>query len=271
MAKSKGLTAKTADRHFLYQAAVQDSESETERIIEIFKKIRRRSPMTLREDFCGTAIACASWVKSHRKRTAMGLDLDEDVLAWGRQHNLRPLGDDAKRVTLLTKNVISTTSPKVDLCTAFNFSYCIFKDRKDLIRYFKRVRSSLVDDGVFMMDLYGGTDAGEVLEEARKCKWKGKTFTYVWDQAYFNPIDNHVINHIHFRFPDKSEMKKAFTYDWRLWSPVEVSECLAEAGFTRSRVWWEEEDEDGDGTGVYHPVTEAENQAGWICYIVAER
>ena len=52
--------------------------------------------------------------------------------------------------------------------------------------------------------------------------------------------------HIHFKFPDKTKIKNAFTYNWRLWTMVEIRELLSEAGFANVVVYWEGEDEDGD-------------------------
>src|SRR5262245_46589864 len=98
-------TAKTADKHILYQLAVQTPETEVEFLDTWFKKIRGKKALSLREDFCGTAILCAEWVKSAEQRTATGLDIDRGVLAWGKQHNLAPLGEAQDRITLLRQDV----------------------------------------------------------------------------------------------------------------------------------------------------------------------
>jgi len=50
---------------------------------------------------------------------------------------------------------------------ALNFSYCIFKTRDRLRDYFKAVRTSLKKDGLFVLDLYGGTEAIEAKLEPR--------------------------------------------------------------------------------------------------------
>jgi hypothetical protein len=92
-------------------------------------------------------------------------------------------------------------------------------------------------------------------------------FTYVWDQDQFDPITHACTNHIHFEFKDGTKLKKAFTYEWRFWSIVEISELLTEAGFSEVRVYWDraEDGEDED----YRRTTKAENQPGWLAYIVA--
>ena len=66
-------------------------------------------------------------------------------------------------------------------------------------------------------------------------------------------------------------MQKAFTYVWRLWTLPELRELLAEAGFSRSTVYWEDADDDGEGTGVFRPKAHAEQEQAWVAYIVAER
>ena len=81
-ARKSKFTAKTADKHDLYQRSVQDAETEIYFINRAFKKVRGREPLTLREDFCGTALLCGAWVKSLEKRTAQGIDIDPKVLAW---------------------------------------------------------------------------------------------------------------------------------------------------------------------------------------------
>src|SRR5512138_2796465 len=97
--KKPRFTAKTADKHVLYQLAVQATETEVEFLNGWFTKIRGRKPLSLREDFCGTALLCAEWVKSSKQRSATGVDIDRGVLKWGKEHNLTPLGDAQQRIT----------------------------------------------------------------------------------------------------------------------------------------------------------------------------
>ena len=55
--------------------------------------------------------------------------------------------------------MLDVTKPKADLTCAMNFSYCVFKTRRELLEYFRAARASLVDDGLFVMDLHGGSEA----------------------------------------------------------------------------------------------------------------
>jgi hypothetical protein len=77
--------------------------------------------------------------------------------------------------------------------------------------------------------------------------------------------------HIHFKFPDGSKIKKAFTYEWRLWTAPELRELLLEAGFSKATVYWEGEDEDGEGNGEFTPDEKGVADYAWIAYVVAEK
>jgi hypothetical protein len=157
-----------------------------------------------------------------------------------------------------------------------NFSYCIFKTRDALRDYFQVALNGLKDDGILILDLFGGTETIDILEEEREID-EDDDVTYVWDQDYYNPITHEMTCFIHFHFSDGSKINKAFEYNWRLWSIPEIRELLEEAGFSKSRVYWEkyvdsdEDDDELEGTGEYYETEEVENQESWIIYIVAEK
>jgi SAM-dependent methyltransferase len=267
-AKKKPKKADLADRHALYQEAVQDVEAEIDFVDQTYQELRGRKAKLLREDFCGTANTACEWVRRRRGNRAIGVDLDREVLDWGREHNLTALTPaEQKRIDLIEGDVLDTSAEPVDIVLAMNFSYFLFRRRDELREYFRSVRKNLKSDGLLIMDCYGGYDAPKELTEPRDC---GK-FTYIWDQAEFNPITNGMVCHIHFKFPDKSRLKRAFSYHWRLWSLPEITEILEEAGFSQSDVYWEGTDEEtGEGDGIYEPATVGDADPGWICYIVAQ-
>ena len=70
---------------------------------------------------------------------------------------------------------------------------------------------------------------------------------------------------------DGTRIERAFTYEWRLWSAPEIRELLLEAGFSKATVYWEGEDEDGEGNGEFLPDEKGEADLAWIAYIVAEK
>lgn len=269
-AKKPVLTASNADPRKLYEEAVQSVDAEIGFVDRTFRKLRGRTATRLREDFAGSAASACEWVRTRRANTAVAVDLDPDVLEWGRRHNVQALPEEARgRITLMSRDVRDPlpAARGVDIVLAMNFSYWVFKAREDLRGYFRSVRRSLVKDGVLFMDFYGGTDAGNVLRERRRCKG----FTYVWDQAKYNPITGDMHCRIHFEFRDGTVLRNAFEYHWRLWSLPEVRELLAEAGFARSTVYWEGDDGNGGGNGVFRPSTKGEVCRSWIAYLVAEK
>jgi SAM-dependent methyltransferase len=264
--KKPKLTARNADRHVLYQASVQDVASEARFVARTFERVRGRKAVTLREDFCGSALLCAEWVKKSG-RTAVGVDLDPSVLAWGIERNLAPIGEPGNRVRLFEQDVRAKVPGKFDVTVALNFSYFVFRTREDLRGYFASVRRSMAEDGLFFVDLYGGYESMKVMRESTRIRG----FKYVWDQAEVNPIDHSVTNHIHFEFDDGSKLNEAFTYEWRLWTIPELRELLEEAGFSKSTVYWEDANADGEGTGTFRPKERADQEAAFVAYIVAER
>lgn len=267
-AAARGTMAARADRHALYERAVQDTDRDVRFFSRIYRKLRGHDPMTMREDFCGTAALCLSWVKSMPERTAFGVDLSQETMDWGLANRIRPAGEEyASRIALINADVRAVRRPKVDLTCALNFSYFCFKTRAELVEYFRTVRAGLDKDGVFFLDLLGGTEA--VIEGITDNDLGD--FTYRWEQASYNIIDHDFVCHIHFLFPDGSKMLRAFTYEWRLWTVPELRELLAEAGFSKTHFYWEKTDAEGEGTGVFYEPDHVDNQEIWWTYIAAER
>lgn len=261
--------AATADRHYLYQESVQDTEAEIDFVEETWAELRRRPAELLREDFCGTANTACEWVRRSDIHCAIGIDLDTEVLDWGILNNLAQLDEEQQtRISLYEEDVLTAETEPADIVLAMNFSYYLFMDRRDLRAYFESVYGGLVDDGIFFLDAYGGYDAPKNLVEERACDG----FTYIWEQADFNPIDSCMECMIHFGFPDGSRLDRAFSYRWRLWTLPEIRELLYEAGFTDVTIYWEGTDEErNEGNGVYEPAEVGDADPGWVCYIVAQR
>jgi SAM-dependent methyltransferase len=267
--KRKLTAANTADRHHLYQDTVQCVEAEIDFVDDTYKVLRGRRAKILREDFCGTANTACEWVRRRNTNHAIAIDLDEEVLGWGERNNITSLTRaQQKRLELVSGNVMDGAPASVDVVLAMNFSYWIFKERALMKRYFKSVHRALGENGVFFLDAYGGYDSYRVTKD----KQRYDHYTYIWDQAEYNPINGDMTCHIHFHFPDGSKMNKAFSYEWRLWSLPEIQELLAEAGFQNVTVYWQGTDEEsGDGDGEFVPATQGEPDPAWIAYISAEK
>lgn len=265
-------TAKTADPFELYQLSVQSPDDDIVFLNRVYKQLFGRAPRHFREDFCGTALLCATWVARDKRNTAEGFDLDPNALAWGQVHNLEPLGEKAQRVTLHMKDVREPGHKKAEVRVAQNFSYCIFKQREEMLAYFRSVREGLARDGMFALDLYGGYESTAEMEEERRIEGG---FTYVWDQARFLPGSGDYLCHIHFRFRDGTELKKAFSYEWRYWTMPELKDILREAGFSQVMSYFEQgEGKDGEGNGQFlrdDTGKSCRDCAGWIAYMIATR
>ena len=250
---------KPFDKYGLYERSVQRPQFDIDFITRVYRAEHDRLPLALREDFCGTAFISAEWVRSHPRRTALGLDLDAAPLAWGRKFNVAPLGDAARRLTLLQKDVRSVFSPRADVTAAFNFSYCVFMTRPELVDYLRKARRGIKKGGAFMLDGYSGPDSLEPGNEVRNYR----NFIYTWDQRPMDAITGRGIRYIHFKIKGVGKrMERAFTYDWRLWTVTELMDALAEAGFARVDVY----DEKKNG---YRRVSRAEWKDAFIPILVA--
>lgn len=261
--------AAKAERHLLYERAVQCVEAEIDMVDETFETLRGRKAATLREDFCGTANTSCEWVRRRKDNHAWSVDLDSEVLAWGNAHRVKPLKPaQRKRIELVNGDVLTAKTPKVDVILAMNFSYWIFHSREALREYFARARECLSRDGILFLDAYGGSESMSEMEE----ETDHGDFTYVWDQARYNPITGEFNCHIHFKFPDGSKIERAYSYEWRLWTLPEIRELLKEAGFKRVLVHWEGTDPKTDeGNGVFTATEIGEADSAFICYITAEK
>jgi hypothetical protein len=267
----KRTMAEKADKFACYQKSVQTPEHEVEFFEQAYRDAYRKKPYKLREDFCGTFAVCCKWAASDQRRTALGVDICDETLQWGRDHNLAKLTDtQRKRVRLLQQDVRKRNRPPVDVLAAQNFSFWIFKTRQEVIEYFKIARGNLDRQGIMVMDMMGG---GECYEEElvdKRTIVKGKKgFKYHWEQASFNPVTSDASFSISFKFADGSKLKRAFEYHWRFWTIPEVREMLEEAGFSESHVYWENEEEDDDEFGNWERGEDAPSNPSWISYIVA--
>jgi SAM-dependent methyltransferase len=263
--KSSG--PKSRDPHWLYQESVQSPEIHFGFFERAYRERNGRRPLSLKEDFCGTALLAAQWVDGRADRTAIGVDLDAPTLAWGRQHNLAPLSDGARgRIALRRDNVLHVVKPKVDIVVALNFSYCIFRTREALRAYFEAARRSLSPGGLFIIDMFGGWEAQKPMVE----RTRHRGFTYLWELKHYDPVANFGHYCIHFEFRDGGGIRNAYTYHWRLWTLPEIREILLEAGFKDIDVYWEGFDQrSGYGNSVFRKVHKARNSQGWIAFFAA--
>jgi len=251
------------DRHRLYELAVQDPGAELD-LVERTLRRSGRHPRRLREDFSGTALLAATWVARGPRREAVAVDRDRSVHDWARRHRLPGLPG-AERLRLATADVRRAPRGPFDAIVALNFSWQAFRERAALRSYFAAALRSLAPGGVLVLDLFGGWLAQQTRTERRRLPGG---VTYVWEHESYDPISGRIRCAIHFELKDGRTLRRAFTYDWRLWTLPEVTQMLAEVGFDPVEVLW---DVAPEGHTRYLPRRRAENQPGWMAQVVGRR
>ena len=257
----------TLDQKYdFYERSVQNAEGEVAFMHDEFKRFHGRSPFTLREDFCGTGAISCSWVEQDKSCEAYGVDLDPEPIEMGKKRHYAKLTKSQQaRMHYREENVLKTKAPKVDVICAFNFSYWIFKSRKQLLQYFKTVRKSLNKQGIFYLDIFAGPESQKLVTDTKKLDG----LTYYWECQHFNPFTHDCTFAIHFRDAKGKKHENVFTYHWRMWMMPELRDILAEAGFSKTVAYWEGEDGDGGGNGEFSPAEDVENCDAWVSYIAA--
>ena len=252
------------DKYEFYSKAVQSPDEDVRFYRRIYKSLRGgKKPTVLREDFSGTGAICCEWVKLDKANRSCGLDLDLEPMTYGREHYIAKLTKHQQnRIALIQKNVLSPGLPRADIAVAVNFSYFFFKQRDVLKSYMQNVYKSLNRDGMFVLDIFGGSQCTDAIED----KTKHKEFTYYWDQKSFDPVTSEAYFEIHFRYKTK-KYEGVFVYDWRMWSITEIRELMSEVGFKETVVYWEGTDKKGNGNGVFKKVKHGEPCHSWIAYI----
>jgi hypothetical protein len=255
------------EKYQLYEASVQNPEADIVFINREYKKIYGKKPLVLREDFCGTGAMACGWVQQSKSHKAYGIDLDVEPLTYGLDnHYLNMTMDEQLRMEYIKGNVLANYSFKADVIVAFNFSYFLFKERALLVQYFTKVRKNLKKEGMFLIDLFGGTEARKPLEESSR----RKNHTYYWDCESYNPLTAEAKYAIHFKtHSDGIKHERVFEYDWRMWDARELQDVLIDAGFKKLNIYWEGVDDKGLGNGEFHKTLKAENCESWITYISA--
>lgn len=260
--------SKTFEKYELYERAVQSADSDVLFLKKVYRELKGKEAYSLREDFCGTFLLSCEWVKLENNNLAMGLDLDPEPLEYGRLNHLSELSsDEQERLKLIEADVLSFDLPSADLAIAMNFSYFVFKTREQIKTYFQNVFKSLPDDGVFVIDVFGGSDCQDENEE----KTIHKDFTYYWHQTNFDPVTHRALFYIHFKLNGQKKQERVFTYDWRMWTIPELREILAEVGFSKTHVYWEGTTKNGEGDGVFTRTEKGESCQSWIAYIASEK
>ena len=220
------------DRHFLYERCVQAPEL----VVPFLRRLHGGVPRVLGEDFCGTAAISREWTRTDPTASAIAVDHDADVLARAAQAH----GERIERIELIHADVREVRAP-CDLLFVGNFSIGELATRAELLAYLRAARARLSRGGLFACDTYAGAGAWRTGSVERR-HWisPGVCVHYLWEQRVADPQSSRVENALSFRVEEQGEivaqLREAFVYRWRLWSPAELADALFEAGFERIEI-----------------------------------
>ena len=248
----------------LYRLAVQHPLAEVAFIERCWAHYRGEDemPLLLREVFAGTAAVAASWAQSDDQRQAMAIELDAVTATWAMDRFCEV--DD---LHVVISDVMDMYEPKVHVTVALNFSVLIYHDADALLGYLRHARSCLTERGLLILDLFGGSGSRRPRTQTRRIdpdEGRFAPFEYTWEQRAYDPATARIDCRIHFKLDDASKLSDRFVYDWRLWTPDEIIQLAAEAGFTTAELWCDDPEEPGR-----YAVTDQEPPVeDWVGYVV---
>ncbi|MBL8861653.1 MAG: class I SAM-dependent methyltransferase [Planctomycetes bacterium] len=213
------------DDHDLYERSVQDAEAS----VQLLERLHGGSPRVLGEDFAGTAALSRAWVARGRERRAYAVDRDPRLLARAGHPQV------AAHVLDVRSAELARLAP-CDVVHAGNFSIGELGSRAEVLGWARTARARLAPGGLLAVDTYAGESAwrrGAL--ERRRALGGGIELRWTWEQRRADPLTARVENALSFRVLRDGEVvqdrPEAFVYGWRLWSPAELTDALAEAGF----------------------------------------
>ena len=247
-------------KHDFYQKSVQSVKVENEFFKKIFRMIYNKLPYTLREDFCGTGLLASSWTNSSVENYSVGIDIDQEALDYGKEKNVT-----TDRVRLINHNVLKEfdKNEKFDIICSLNYSHFLLTKRTELKTYFKNVFNN-ISRGILILDFFGGSHVYEnhSFNKMEFYQFSGKAINIM------NSISKCSLNYK----IKKNKFKTMFTYEFRVYTIIEMREALEEVGFTKFKIYIKEinEDDEDDYTeyeeieidGEYYP--ESERYTGYI-------
>jgi SAM-dependent methyltransferase len=246
-------------RHDLYDLCVTSPR----RFVPFLRAVHGGSPRVLREDFAGGAAVAKAWPGMVPKGRAIAVDVDPKPLARCRGiAGVRAIASD-----------VLTCHARADIITATNFPLGYWHDRGSLVTYLRRCAARLTPGGVFVADLYGGSESLKTGTFKTKLRApEGDRIVYTWEQREFSHITMRATNAMHFRVTPRRgrvyEYRDAFTYDWRVWSIPEFTDAAHDAGFARVEVYDRLADAiDSDGGVMVRPV-DGELDDPFVVYVV---
>ena len=193
------------------------------------------------------------------------------------RHNLTTLPRERRNAVHFLRGDVRAPAPtKVDVIAASNFSFYGFHTRQDLVTYVTQARKNLRPKGVLALEMMGGPDV-QTLGRRETRRLNG--FSYIWEQLEFDPINQRCDFRMHFRFVliwtfYLAYCEAAFDHGNTdvMQFTLDVREICAQAGFSKTVVYWAETDHStGGSNGIYKRRDTAPPDPAWLAHIVAIR
>ncbi len=259
-----------------YRWAVQHPQAEVAFLARTFEHYFHRPATLLRDDFCGGAGIAMAWAAMSQDHRALAVDKHPPTCRWAMREAMRVLAERAEDVVVVCADVGDArppTVPRVEVTAAMNFGVLVYQTPATLVNYFRAARQSLKKNGLLVMDVYGGPGAMRPGVQSRAVTPPPASgvlpFTYHWEQVSVDHLTHRVRNAIHFEQRDGTWLRRAFTYDWRLWTLPELVEAMHAAGFDKAEVWCDTLDPaTGQSDGRYRPIRSLPAREDWVAYVV---
>jgi len=232
-------------RYVCYEKSVNGPRADLAFLLKVYYLAFHRKALSFREDFCGTAALACAFVRSDPERIAVGCDNDQEVIDWSQNlGQASKLSASSDRLTFQCTDSFQTVLPQpFDIIAAFNYALCYAHERSSLLQYLRTAKAGLhPKHGMLVCDMYGGYAA----HQERVSKRDYGEFQYIWRQEEYDFVSNIAVNSISFKFKDGSQMKRVFSYVFRLWSLKEIEEAMLEVGFRSVHLWIAESDGEGN-------------------------
>lgn len=225
----------------LYQKSVQSAKKEVEFFRKVYRLIFNKVPELFREDFCGTGLLSCEWVKNAVMNQAVGLDYDRETLEWGRSNNINNLPSGSERIKLIEHNVLKEYDPtqKFEIICSLNYSHFLLQKRTEILKYFQNMSINLDTKGIFILDFYGGS---HIYEDHKYQKSKSSSF-YEFSGKQMNILNNQSACSLNYKIK-KNKYKALFSFNFRIYSIIELREALEEVGLNTFKLFIKEIDED---------------------------
>jgi hypothetical protein len=163
--------------------------------------------------------------------SAIGMDYDFETIQWGMENNVNNMQSGSDRVKLIQQNVLDAYDPneKFDIICSLNYSHTLLNKRNDLVKYFKNVRNN-ISKGVYVIDFFGGP---HTYSDHRH---NNSSDNYVFIGKSMNITTNISLCSLNFKTIDNKYIP-LFSYNFRVYSLIELYEALSEAGFNEYKIF----------------------------------